>query len=67
MQRLNRALHDECRQNVFTFVDNGTVSESDFWFDGIQLKESGKSIIENNFINNFYHFLESANPLRWYL
>ena len=38
MQRLNRALYDECRQNV---------SENEFWVNGIQLKERGKCIIEN--------------------
>ena len=47
MQRLNRALHDECRQNVFTFVYDGAVSENELWVNGIQLKERGKCIIEN--------------------
>ena len=28
MQRLNRALYDECRRNGFTFVDNGAVTEN---------------------------------------
>ena len=28
MQRLNRALYDACRQNGFTFVDNGAVSKN---------------------------------------
>ena len=67
MQRLNRALYDECRQNGFTFVDNGAVTESDLWVYGIHLQESGKRIIANNLINSFNHFLESANPFRWYL
>ena len=67
MQRLNRALHDECRRNGFTFVDNGAVTETDLWVDGIHLHESGKRIIANNLINSFNAFLESANPFRWYL
>ena len=67
MQRLNRALYDECRRNRFTLVDNGTVTENDLWVDGIHLKESGKRITANNLINSFNHFLESANPFRWYL
>ena len=67
MQRLNRALYDECRRNGFTFVDNGAVTENDLWVDGIHLQESGKRIIANNLINSFNHFLESASPLRWYL
>ena len=67
MQRLNRALYDECRRNGFTFVDNGAVTENDLWVDGIHLQESGKRIIANNLINSFNHFLESANPFRWYL
>ena len=67
MQRLNRALNDECRRNGFTFVGNGAVTENDLWVDGICLQESGKRIIANNLINSFNHFLESANPLGWYL
>ena len=67
MQRLNRALYDECRRNGFTFVDNGAVTENDLWVDGIHLQESGKRIIANNLINSFNHFLESANSFGWYL
>ena len=67
MQRLNRALYDECRRNGFTFVDNDLVTENDLWVDGIHLQESSKSIIPNNLISGFNHFLESANPFRWYL
>ena len=67
MQRLNRALYDECRRNGFTFVDNGAVTENDQWVDGIYLQEGGKHIIANNLINNFNHFLESENPFGWYL
>ena len=67
MQRLNRALYDKCRRNGFTFVDNGVVTESDLWVDGIHLHESGKRIVANNLINSFNDFLESANPFRWYL
>ena len=48
IQRLNRALYDQCRQNGFTFVDNGAVSRNDLWIDGIHLQESGKRIIANN-------------------
>ena len=61
MQRLNRALYDECQRNGFTFVENGAITENDLWVDGIHLQESGKRIIANN------NFLESANPFRWYL
>ena len=50
-----------------TFVDNDAVSENDLFFDGIHLQENDKRIIANNLINNFNHFLESANLLRWYL
>ena len=64
MQRLNRALYDECRRNGFTFVDNGAITESDPWVDRIHLHESSKRIIANNLINSFNDFLESANPFR---
>ena len=64
MQRLNRAQYDEWRRNGFTFFNNGAVTKNDLWVDGIHLQESGKWIIANNRINNFNHFLESANLLR---
>ena len=67
MQRLKRALYDECRRIGFTFIDNGTVTENDLWIDGIHLQESGKCIIANNLINSFNRFLESANLFSWYL
>ena len=67
MQRLNRALCDERRQNGFTFFDNGAVTENDLWVDGIHLQENGKCIIANYLINKFNHFLQSVNRLRWYL
>ena len=57
MQRLNRALYDECRRNGYKFVDNGAVT--DLWVDGIYLQESSKRIIANNLTNRFNHFLES--------
>ena len=67
MQRLNRALHDECQGSGFTFIDNGAVWKNDLWVGRIYLKESSKGIIANNLINNFSQFLESMNPLRCYL
>ena len=62
MQILNRALHDEYRRNGFILVYNGALSENDLWVDGIHFQDSGKRIIANNFINNFNHSLQSANP-----
>ena len=67
MQRLSRAMYDECGQNGFTFVDNGAVTENDLWVDEIHLQESVKSIIANNSVNNLSHFLEPTNSLRCYL
>ena len=58
-------MYDE--RNGFTFVDKGAVTENDLWVDGIHLQESDKRIIANNLINSFNHFLEYANPFRWYL
>ena len=62
MQKLNRALYDECRRNGFTFVDNGAVTENDIWVEGIYLQESRKHIITNNLINNFNHFWNMRIP-----
>ena len=63
MQKLNRALYDECRRNGFTSVDNGAVTENDIWVEGIYLQESRKHIITNNLINNFNHFWNMRIPL----
>ena len=38
MQKLNRALHDECRRNGLTFVNNGAVTENGYSVDGIHEK-----------------------------
>ena len=67
LQQLNGLLFDECRRNGFKFVDNGAVSESDLWTDGIQMIESGKRFIANNLINSLNYFLEYINPVSWYL
>ena len=57
VQRLNRALYDECRQNGFVIVDKTiAVTENDLWVDRIHLQESGKRIIANDLINNFNFF-----------
>ena len=48
VQRLNRALYDECRPNGFVIVDTGAVTENDLWVGGIYFQESGKRIITNN-------------------
>ena len=38
MQGLHRAMHDDCRRNRFTFVNNGAVTENDLWVDGVHLQ-----------------------------
>ena len=54
-----------CCNNGFFFINNGRVSESDFWTDGIHLLERGQRIIANNLINNLNHFLCLAKNLAW--
>ena len=62
VQRLNRALYDECRQNGFVIVDKTiAVTENDLWVDRIHLQESGKRIIANDLINNFNFFFFFQN------
>ena len=56
MQRLNRALHDECRRHGLTFVNIGAVTEHDLWVDGVHFQESGKCIIANNLLNSLIIF-----------
>ena len=38
MQGLHRAMHDDCRRNRFTIVNNGAVTENDLWVDGVHLQ-----------------------------
>ena len=63
IQQLNGLLFDEYSRNGFKFVDNGAVSETDLWTDGIHMIESGKRIIANILINSLNYFLEFMNSI----
>ena len=67
IQQLNGLRFDECTRNRFKFADNGAISETDLWIDGIHMIESGKRIIANNLINSLSFFSEFMNPVTWYL
>lgn len=47
---VNSILKESCEERGFTFIDNGNISSSDLWDDGLHLAESGKAILANNFI-----------------
>ena len=62
IDKLNKAIFDECQQNGFTFADNGTVSENNICIHGIHLKESGKRILANNLISKINNFFRIFDP-----
>ena len=47
----NVILKKLCRSNWFMFINNSDITEMDLADDGLHLKESGKCILANNFIN----------------
>ena len=65
LSRVNKSLESMCCNNGFFFINNGRVSESDLWTDGIHLLERGQRINANNLINNLNHFLFLAKNLAW--
>ena len=50
IQNLNKGLYKECMKYGFCFIDNGAVSETDLWKDGIHLIDIARVIVANNLI-----------------
>ena len=50
IQNLNKSLYKECMKYGFCFIDNGAVSETDLWKDGIHLIDIARVIVANNLI-----------------
>ena len=46
-------LYKECIEHGYNFIDNGAISTTDLWTDGIHLLESGIMKITKNLISSF--------------
>ena len=51
IKSLNVILEKLCQSNGFMFINKKNITEMDFATDGLYLKESGKCMLANNFIN----------------
>ena len=60
IQQLNDLLYKRCIEYGYNFVDNGAISKTDLWTDGIHLLESGIRKIAKNLISSFNYFLETV-------
>ena len=50
VQRINQKLESMCYDHSFVFIDNSSIGVSHLYRDGIDLLESSKVILANNFI-----------------
>ena len=50
-------LHEKFVKNGFYVIDNSAVTERDLWKDGVNMAESGKCLVENNFICHLNNLL----------
>ena len=57
IQQLNDLLYKGCIEYGYNFIDDGAVSTTDLWTDGIHLRESGITKIAKNLISGFNYFL----------
>lgn len=58
IERANSMLKKVCKALNVCFGNNGNISESHLYKDGLHLLDSGKGILANNFINSFNYFLK---------
>ena len=52
---VSQCISNICRENSFVFIDNNILTSSLFR-DGLHLREIGKRILANNFIDNLNNF-----------
>ena len=62
IQQLNNLLYKKCIGYGYSFINNGAVSRTDLWTDGIHLVDSGKTKIANSLISSFNYFLGTVIP-----
>ena len=53
---INRQLRDLCRKDSFEFIDHQQITNKFLWNDGIHLLNTGKSILDQNFVNKVSNF-----------
>ena len=57
IQQLNDFLYRGCKKYGYNFIDNGAISTTDLWIDGIQLLESSITKIAKKLTRSFNYFL----------
>ena len=57
IQQLNNLFYKRCTEHGYNFIDNGAVSTTNFWTDGIHLLESGITKIAKNLRSSFNYLL----------
>ena len=66
---MNNALRNKCQTSDYHFVNNSNITTEKIWKDGLHLRNCGKGIIINNFVQslNSSHFFnkttESSDPV----
>ena len=48
---INKKLRDLCMKHNFKFIDHEQITSKFLWNDGIHLLDTGKSILDQNFVN----------------
>ena len=65
LARANVSLYNMCRENGFRFVDNSNISVDNLFKDKLNLLDSGKTILANDFIygiNNYFPLTHTHHP-----
>ena len=57
IDRINKILKEQSLAHNFMFIDNNKINTSHLWKDGIHLRESGKILLAQNFIDSINTFL----------
>ena len=56
LERVHILISNYCRENVCFYIDNRNIRGFCLYNDGFHLLESGKKILDNNFITNLNNF-----------
>ena len=57
IQEVNRKNYDDCQKEDYSFIINEGIGSNDLFKDGLNLLDSGKQSLANNFIFNINSFL----------
>ena len=52
IERINQELKERCERLDFIYIENNNINAHHLWRDGLHLRENGKILLANNFINS---------------